>query len=189
VSGAAAKRRPAPAAPLTSLSAFARRHGVSIPTVRRGVFKGRLTKSVIDTPGGYKIVDVELADREWAASANHGTLPAADRERLDGDEIPEISEDMTLTEASVIEKRWRGKMVQLEYRKKAGDLIEASEVEAGLAEVFSECRTKLLGVPIRARQRLPHLTKEDMLVIEELQREALEALATPAIPATRGGRE
>jgi phage terminase Nu1 subunit (DNA packaging protein) len=38
-------------------------------------------------------------------------------------------------------------------------------------------RTKLLGVPTRLRQRIPHLTLEEIAIAEELIRESLEELA------------
>ena len=46
-----------------------------------------------------------------------------------------------------------------------------------MARVVAISRMKLLGVPSRARSRLPHLTLDDVAVIEELQREALEELS------------
>jgi hypothetical protein len=107
-------------------------------------------------------------------------VPSAPRERraVTGDaEPPAVNDAMTLSEASAIEKRWRAKLVQLEFRKKAGELIEAAEVKRKLADVITACRAKILGVPTRARQRLPHLTPEDVVTLDALVREALEELA------------
>jgi hypothetical protein len=94
----------------------------------------------------------------------------------DDDEPSEPDLSLTLTQASAIEKHWKAKLAKLEYKKKAGLLIEAAEVELRLVDTFTACRTKLLGVPTRARQRLPHLAPEDTAVLEELVREALEEL-------------
>jgi phage terminase Nu1 subunit (DNA packaging protein) len=41
------------------------------------------------------------------------------------------------------------------------------------------CRNKLLGIPTRAKQRLPGLTTADVLILDALIREALEALSNP----------
>jgi hypothetical protein len=41
-----------------------------------------------------------------------------------------------------------------------------------------QARTTLLGLPTRARQRLPHLGAADLVVLEGLVREVLEELAT-----------
>lgn len=189
-----------------SLSAYARHRGVSLTLVRLAIKKGRLHRSLVAVPGvGMQIADVAAADAEWTANTNHTTTPAAVREHLenpqfakpltntgpataqvtprvprvrtgDEDEIPEVSDSMTLNEASVIEKRWRAKLVQLEFRKKAGELVEAKDVEHAWVGLVTAARAKLLGVPTRVRQKLPHLKPDEILIVDEFIREALEEL-------------
>jgi phage terminase Nu1 subunit (DNA packaging protein) len=48
-----------------SLSAYARRRGVSIPAIQRAIKERRLEASVAMVNGKHKIADVALADREW----------------------------------------------------------------------------------------------------------------------------
>lgn len=200
-----------------SLTKYAQHLGVSLTVVSRAVRKGRLSKSVVQTPAGPKIGDVELADVEWKANGNHTTTPPSIRERLEAtipgkgaerapipgvdapaydktisvprsvvaprarsdedDDIPEINETMTLNEASAIEKRWRAKLVQLEFRKKAEELVEAKDVERQWTSLVTAARAKLLGVPTRVRQKLPHLKPDEVMVIDAFIREALEELA------------
>jgi hypothetical protein len=81
--------------------------------------------------------------------------------------------------AATREKHWKAKLAELKYRQEAGELVEAAAVSKRLTDTFSMCRTKLLGVPTRTRQRLPHLSLDDFTVIEELVREALEDLSNP----------
>jgi phage terminase Nu1 subunit (DNA packaging protein) len=45
-----------------------------------------------------------------------------------------------------------------------------------LVSVFTACKTRLLAIPSRARQALPHLVAADLGVLEALIREALEDL-------------
>jgi hypothetical protein len=55
--------------------------------------------------------------------------------------------------------------------------VLAADVESRLVNVFSRCKTKLLGVSSRARQRDPGLTGAQVQMIEALIREALDDLA------------
>jgi hypothetical protein len=84
---------------------------------------------------------------------------------------------MSLVDASAIEKVHKANLAELEYREQLGELVSAAAVASKLAGLFTLCRTKLLGVPTRARQALPHLTTKDLATIERLQREALEELS------------
>jgi phage terminase Nu1 subunit (DNA packaging protein) len=156
-----------------STSAYARHRGVSRQAVITSIQRGRLKDSVVQTDNGPKIVDVELADREWESGRK---LPS------NGDDGP-----TSLTEASAIEKRWKGKIAELEYRKRAGELAELGDLEARLVNVFAAVRTRLLGVAARARQRIPDLTAADVQVIDEIVREALEELSRWKEPQEEDG--
>jgi hypothetical protein len=51
-----------------SLSAYARRRGVSVEAVSKAVERGRLRGSIVMVDGKPKIGDAELADHEWQAN-------------------------------------------------------------------------------------------------------------------------
>jgi hypothetical protein len=68
-------------------------------------------------------------------------------------------------------------LLELERRQKEGLLLPAGQVEKVWANSVTIARTKLLGVPTRLRQRIPHLTLEEIAIAEELIRESLEELA------------
>lgn len=68
-------------------------------------------------------------------------------------------------------------MAEIELAEKRGELVAANEVEGRLVSVFSTCKTKLLGVPSRARQQDPGLSAGQISTIDRLIREALEDLA------------
>lgn len=188
-------------APL-GVRAYARHRGCSHPAVINAIASGRLKDSVRDG----KVVDVALADREWSRNTSYSEAPVAIQEReaareiaaapppasghpppaLDGADVPsedvqEAREGMSLGEASAIEKVWKAKRAKLEYLEAAGDLVPARDVRVTLEDVFRTCRTKLLGVPGRLRQALPHLTHADQVVAENLVREALEDLASGGV--------
>lgn len=92
--------------------------------------------------------------------------------------------DLSLTRESAREKFWKAHQAELEFRKRAKELVEAKEVRGKLVEVFGSCRTKLLGVPSRARAADPTLTTPQLAIFEALVREALEDLAAAAAPSS-----
>lgn len=124
---------------------------------------------------GYKI-DPELGEQEWLENA---VEPQAEHlaERKGAEGAPRG--ESRLTQARVRKESAQAEIVELELAAKRRELIPAAEVEGRLREVFTACRTKLLAVPSRARQELPHLAPSDLDVIEDLVRESLEDLAAP----------
>jgi phage terminase Nu1 subunit (DNA packaging protein) len=90
---------------------------------------------------------------------------------------PERAGKMSLLDASALEKEWKAKLAELDYQERIGQLIDARQVEAKTVEVFTRCRTKLLGVPSKAKTAIPTLTRADLAALDRLIREALEELA------------
>jgi phage terminase Nu1 subunit (DNA packaging protein) len=180
--------------PPLAVRAYARHRGVSHVAVLNAIKSERLRESV----RGGKVVDVALADREWARNTNYAEAPVYVREReaereiatarapvagprpapLPADVPPEA--ELSSNEAARIKTYWQARQAELDYRQEAGELVPARDVRHRLEDVFRTCRTKLLGVPGRLRQALPHLTHADQLAAENLVREALEDLASGA---------
>jgi hypothetical protein len=159
----AARKAPTP----LSLRAYARRRGCSAEAVSKAITTGRLSRSVVRVDGQPKIADPDLADREWAEATDQTRSPLR------------AADGLKLQEELARAKHWEANLKEQQFREREGELVEAKLVEAQLAEVFTQCRTKLLGVPSRARQLLPHLTNADVAVLEDLQREALQDLVAP----------
>lgn len=195
-----------PVTPVTgtvSLRAYARHRGVSATAVHRAVKSGRLTKSVTITAAGRPSINsIELADREWAASTDLTKAPTAVIVRAEqqqppatpppaegavedepGEELPEGDPNRTptLSDALAREKHWSAKTKELEYKKRIGELVDARELEMRIVDEYSRCRTKLLGLPRKAKAALPHLSHADVVALDNLVREALEDIAGPRI--------
>lgn len=185
-----------------SCTAYAKRRGVSAMAVSRAIARGRLVRCVMrDARGDPKIVDPDLADLEWEASTDLSKAPSYVRERAEAAPAPaspappaphrtprgttrllppdgEVQDPpgLSLALESAREKHWKAKLAELEFRERESELVEARLVEEQLASSYAQARTKLLGVPSRARQLLPHLTAADLMVLEDLVRQALEDL-------------
>ena len=68
----------------------------------------------------------------------------------------------------------RANLLELERRQKEALLVPLEQVTKAWANSVSIARTKLLGVPTRLRQRIPHLTLEEIAMADELIRESLQ---------------
>ncbi len=170
-----------PSGPI-SLRAYARHRGTSAPSVLRAIKRGRLNASlVIDAKGKTQIADVALADIEWAENTDLSRAPGYVKAREGkgpGRASGGAREVSSLAAASAREKDWRAKLAELEFQTKSGQLVNGDEVKARMVDLFTRCKTKLLGVPSKAKHAMPHLTHADVLTLDRLVREALEDLAT-----------
>jgi phage terminase Nu1 subunit (DNA packaging protein) len=81
-----------------------------------------------------------------------------------------------MADASTREKHWRALKAELDYKRAAGELVDAAAIQARIVEIFTTCRTKLLGLPTKAKQRLPHLALADVSALDDVVRESLEEL-------------
>lgn len=169
-----------------SLAAYARhRQAAGLPggtrhAVDLAIQAGRLRRSVATSASGKaKISDVALADAEWAATTHADRRPltgpaGSSASPARGDDVPDLGEARARRETALAD------MAEIELAKIRGALIPAADVEARLVAVFSRCKTKLLGVPSRARQQDPDLSAAQLALLESLIREALEDLAGAA---------
>lgn len=86
-------------------------------------------------------------------------------------ELPEYNESRARSEFE------RANLLELERQQKEGLLLRREDVEQAWAAAVNITRTKLLGIPSVAKQRIPHLELEEVELLTSLIREALEELA------------
>lgn len=88
---------------------------------------------------------------------------------------PEDLPDYTISRArSEFEK---ANLLELDRKTKEGLLLRREDVEQAWNQAVNITRSKLLGVPSAAKQRIPHLDVEEVELLTGLIREALEELA------------
>ncbi len=71
----------------------------------------------------------------------------------------------------------KANLAELERRAKAKLLLPREDVEQAWATAVNICRSRLLGVPSVAKQRIPHLDLNEVELLTTLIRDALEELA------------
>ncbi len=150
-----------------TLAEYARHRGVTQQAVSMAIRDGRLHDSIDSSnPKRLRIADIDAADREWDEKSDNTRKPNGAGQF-----------GAQLQENAAREKHFRALLAELDYKKRAGELVPADEARAAVIEKFTAVKTKLLGIPARIKQRLPHIELADVQVIDELVRETLEDLA------------
>lgn len=153
---------------------------------------GRLAAAVAERTetGSVKWINVAVGLAEWAKRTDPSKAPPEDQaasvERvkvLKGAAAPADEAEPGLIEAGARSKHWDARMKEAKYRAFTRQLVSAKEVESKLFGVFTQCKTRLLAIPSRLKQELPHLSIEDVTKCDALIREACEDLAYEASAA------
>lgn len=172
-----------------SLTAYAKRRGVSTVAVSKAIATGRLRESVIMVDGQPKIRDPEFADREWEANTRPrvdqqpapGAAPKAKATAAadpDADQVPDYFESRARREAAAARREAAlAELAELDVDERKGELVPTVEARADVIDKFTIVKTRILGVPTRVAQRLPHVAAQVVPVLDELLREALDELA------------
>lgn len=153
---------------------YAEMRGVARQSVVRAIERGDIPASAVARRGKGKravfaIVDVELANRSWAPTA-------AERPDDPACEPGQLSDLSTMAEARRVRTVYLARQARLEFEVAAGKLIEVETARQVFAKQIAEAKNAVMALGKHARSRIPHLTVDDALVIEELLREALESL-------------
>lgn len=174
-------KQPDPPPVLMGLREYARHRasrglvGATHRAVQVAIRDGRLVKAIRE--GG---IDPTIADLEWGETTLEDrvplTGPTAPAVRDDDDELP--GDIPSLKESRARREAAEAALAEIELAEKRRELVPAKDVESKLVNVFAHCKTKLLGVPARARQRDPALTGPQVELFEALIREALDDLAS-----------
>jgi hypothetical protein len=104
--------------------------------------------------------------------------PAAPRRPRAADgEVPDYNDERARHER---EKRL---LAELARQEKERELLRREDVELAWGQAVNITRTRLLGVPSTAKQRIPHLDLEEVELLTALIREALDELAAGEVRA------
>ncbi len=155
-----------------SLSArgYARHRGVSHTAVRKAIKTGRIST---DSDGK---IDARRADREWDSN----TDPVKAKGTRSNGNGHDSSVDNTLQKAQTKRAIYKAHSAELEYQQRLGKLLDADEVTRALGQIVNEFRTAILAVPVKVRTQAPHMSVDDMKLLDDLLRHALDDLASKA---------
>ena len=169
--------------------------GVTPEAVYAAIKAGRL--STTESKDGRVMVNSETMRDEWAKNTQRrigvgpkppSTSPKPLRpreERLSGgastprisetdEAIPDYDESRARTE------HLKAELLELDRKQKQGLLVPAADIEAKWVEIVTLARTKILGIPTKAKQRIPDLDTDAISLLEDIVRETLEDLSNEA---------
>jgi excisionase family DNA binding protein len=181
--------------PLITKSEAADALGVSRTAVYKAIKQGRLP--VVRTADGRELIKSETLREDWYANTmkkvgvgpkppmgeqefpperpqRERSIPEVERLAAPepGELVPDYNESRARTEYL------KAELLELERKEKEGLLVRAADVEAKWVEVITISRTKVMGIPSKAKQRIPDLTQDQVVVLEDIVREALEELSS-----------
>lgn len=187
-----------------TLSEFARRNKVSVAAVSQAIKRGRLVECVHRNPSTGQVsgVDPDIATREWSANLDVAKRPVSipgtqrGRPRSDGSYAPsppprehEVNDNGELESPAASfarhrseKERYAAALAKLEYEKAVGVVVDATEITEAWVRLITEAKTKFLALPSQAKAQIPHLTKSDVRLLEDLARQALESMAAWQLP-------
>lgn len=188
-----------------SIRAYARHRGVSHTAVAKAIKTHRI--SVL--PGGG--IDPVTADREWLANTDqtkpsNSIIGSASRAKPDAlavaappspitpiasavQQAPAAQEPagaqggLNYAQNRALREAYLARLARLDYEQRSGKLINADEVKVAWFKVISEAKTKLLSVGSKSKALIPHLSPDDVGIIDQLIRDALEEVAECPLPA------
>lgn len=112
--------------------------------------------------------DDELAD-DGAGTGLRDRLGSASTGAKSGE--PSIADYKRITEA------YKARTAKVEYEQLVGALVPAGLIEAKYVGLMTALRNRVLGVPSEAKGKIPHLTVDEIEVLEDLIVSALEEAA------------
>ena len=117
------------------------------------------------------------AVRQAPPEPKPATPAAPQRPRAADGEVPDYNDERARHER---EKRL---LAELARQEKERELLRREDVELAWGQAVNITRTRLLGVPSTAKQRIPHLDLDEVELLTALIREALDELAAGEVKA------
>jgi hypothetical protein len=192
---------------------YAEHLGVSAPAVCKALKSGVLDAAVRWTVRGSQrvatIIDVTLADRIWLArpgarapalasppvvqkASVPPTAPGPDAAPLApwGTSTLASGENLaTLAEARLLLEQSRAQNERLKFERDSGLVVETARAREIYGRQIQAAKTRIMGLGKLARSRIPHLSTDDVITIEDLCREALEGLSADVLDGPKEGSQ
>lgn len=136
-----------------TISEYAKYRGVSRTAVYKAINSGKIIKGTYKHTDGTPRIVKAVADAEWSSNYNpaydrvtqSGGTPVPIRDKVNTSEKGEA----TLAAAKKAKAVYDAKLAELEYKKKAGILVEKDQVYKSLFAFGQELRNNLLNIPDR----------------------------------------
>lgn len=167
------------------LSDFADQIKVSPQAVRKAIKEGRIKDGAIKGKRGW-LIEPNLAIREWKENTNSSqqrNAPTDEKELFNkGADLPP---NISYTKARAYGEQFKAKLLELEFREKAGMLVKADDVKIQQFKTVRLLRDAIENIPIRIVNEIsatagvkdPEMRHEIMLIMQREIKSALTSLA------------
>ncbi len=165
-----------------SFADLAKLKGVSRSAVSQKKRAGILNDAIVNV-NGKDLLNKDDALRLWETNMvpHHSKLTKVTEKENGGvlvgkveEEIPDFNTSRSKREAMM------ARLAEIDVEEREKVLVPSADVEASWVQLVTIAKTKVLGIPTRAKQRIPDLDKNAMSLLDEIVRETLEDLAAQA---------
>jgi len=156
----------------------------------RGSIYRKIQRNELETvpgPDGNPLIERDNLEQRWAAITRTRTdspnplRPAAERTKPQPKpptpRAPEPEELPAYNDSRARSEYEKANLLELQRKTQEGLLLRRDDVDLAWGGAVNITRTRLLGVPSTAKQRIPHLEIEEVELLTTLIREALDELA------------
>ena len=180
-----------------SVKQYAAHRGISVQAVRKAIRDGRLAKSSYRN-GKEWVIDESTADQEWDANTqrtksrtseqiNNGK--AAAKGLIEPTQSGGV--EVNYSKARAYGEGFKAKLLELEFREKAGQLVRVDDVKSETFKTVRLFRDAVLNIPVRVVNELsavvgdlePEKRHEMMLIMQREINLALQQLADSSGPS------
>ena len=159
-----------------SFADLAKMKGVSRSAVSQKKRAGILNGAIVNV-NGKDVLNKDEALRLWETNmvphlSQLTKVEGDNRKTTNTEEIPDFNTSRSKREAMM------ARLAEIDVEEREKVLVSAAEVKTSWAQIISLARTKVLGIPSKAKQRIPDLDTSAMTCLEDIVRESLEALAS-----------
>ena len=162
---------------------LAKLKGVSRSAVSQKKRAGILNDAIVNV-NGKDLLNKDDALRLWETNMvpHHSKLTKVTEKenggvlvgKVEKEEIPDFNTSRSKREAMM------ARLAEIDVEEREKVLVPSAEVEASWIQLVTIAKTKVLGIPTKAKQRIPDLDKNAMSLLDEIVKETLEDLAAQA---------
>ena len=161
-----------------TFSDLAQLKGVTRSAVSQRRQTGILDAAIVKV-GAREKLNKELALELWDKNSVSFTPEIKESIKNVGssEELPSFNESRAKREAMM------ARLAEIEVEEKEKVLVPSEDVKRSWVQLVTIAKTKVLGIPTKAKQRIPDLDKGAMALLDEIVRETLEDLAVENVEA------
>jgi len=159
-----------------SFADLAKLKNVSRSAVSQKKRAGILDGAIVNV-NGKDVLNKDEALRLWETNmvphiSKLTKVEGDNRKTTNTEEIPDFNTSRSKREAMM------ARLAEIDVEEREKVLVSAAAVKSSWAQIISLARTKVLGIPSKAKQRIPDLDTSAMTCLEDIVRESLEDLAS-----------